>query len=422
MSPEEKNFDSVFQHARAIIQNDATIPPEEKDGILRLIQVLVEVAQASPYHKDKNNQIKTFTQEIVSKHSLILTAKQLADELDALKSISRNITSSLDLQTVLDAVVTEAMKLVKNTHSAHIFLFSRRTLEFGASLTHDGIRNKAFSDPRPGGLTYSVASNGETIMVEDMKNHPLYTNTSPDWQGSIIGVPLKFSNSIVGVMNLSRGVTGGFTDAEMRLIELLADHAAVAISNANLHRGMTELANTDGLTGLPNRRALDERLQDEMKYARRAKTSFAVVMIDIDGFKNVNDTMGHVVGDELLRSVFNYLAERMRSTDFLARYGGDELTLVMRESGLEEAEAVTNKIIDVMKNYSFPIPGRRSIALGITAGIAVYPQHSSSAADLLRAADTALYQAKKHTRGAYSIARGVTGPLNPLKLRDISNP
>ena len=418
MNPEEKSLNSVFQHAREIIQKDTSIPSEEKEGVLRLIQVLVDVASASPYPKSQNNQIKTFTQEIVSKHSLMVTVKQLADELDALKSISRNIISSLDLQTVLDAVVTEAMKLLKNARAAHIFLFSRRTLEFGASLTDDGVRNKAFSNPRPGGLTYSVASSGEMIIVEDMNSHPLYTDTPADWSGSIIGVPLKFSNSIVGVMNLSRDVTGSFTDAEMRLIDLLADHAAVAISNASTHQGMTELANTDGLTGLPNRRALDERLQDEMNYARRAKTSFSVVMMDLDGFKNVNDTLGHVIGDDMLRSAFNFLAERMRATDFLARYGGDELTLVMRESGLEEAKVVTQKIIDIMKQFSYPLPSKRPIVLGITAGIAVYPDHSTNTADLIRAADTALYQAKRHFRGSYAFSKGFTGPLPPLKVQD----
>ena len=412
----EKKHGSMFQHAREVIQKDTSIPPEEKESVLRLIQVLVDVADASTHPKEANHHIESFAQELVSKHSLMMTARQLEDELNALKSISRNITSSLNLQTVLDAVVSEAMKLLKNARSAHIFLYLRGTLEFGASLTQDGVKNKAFSNPRPGGLTYSVAKSGKQITVEDMKTHPLFINAPSEWYGSIIGVPLKFSGSIVGVMNISRDIIGAFTDSEMRLIELLADHAAVAISHASLHQSVAEMANTDGLTGLPNRRALDERLQEEMNYARRTKTSFAVVMMDLDGFKHVNDTMGHVFGDELLRATFNYLAERMRATDFLARYGGDELTLIMRESGLEEAELVTKKIIDVMKKFAYPLPGKRPIVLGITAGIAVYPLHSGSAPDLLRAADSALYQAKRHSRGSYGIARGVTGPLKQIQI------
>jgi diguanylate cyclase (GGDEF)-like protein len=143
-------------------------------------------------------------------------------------------------------------------------------------------------------------------------------------------------------------------------------------------------------------------------------SKFSVVMMDLDGFKNVNDTLGHSIGDDVLRHVFNYLAEKMRATDFLARYGGDELTLIMRDSDAEVAGFVTNKIVELMKSYSFPIPGSKPIQLGITAGIAVYPLHSHNASDLLRAADAALYWAKKHARGKFTLAKASTGPLDPL--------
>ena len=211
------------------------------------------------------------------------------------------------------------------------------------------IKNKPLALPRTDGLTYFVANSGEKLIVEDIANHPLYKNSPEDWTGSIIGIPLKFNNSIVGVMNLSRSTKGGFTRAELRLIGLLADQAAVAISNASLHKIVAEQANTDSLTGLPNRRALEDRLQEEIRYAKRMNSQFSVVMMDLDGFKAVNDMFGHVVGDEVLHSVFSYLAENMRPTDFLARYGGDELTLIMRDSGLETATIVTAKIVELMK-------------------------------------------------------------------------
>jgi diguanylate cyclase (GGDEF)-like protein len=410
----------VFHRAWDIINQDASIPPEEKEGILKLIQVLVEAAETSTHPRDQNNKIESFTQEIISKHSLMLLVKQQADELDAMKRIGLNLTSSLDLQTVLDAVVTEAMGLVRHARTAHIYLYSRGELAFGASLNRDGARNKAFSPPRPNGLTYTVASSGEQMIVENMSSALIFKGMPTEWAGSIIGIPLKFNHAIVGVMNLSRTVTGKFTGAEMRLLGMLADHAAMAISNANLHKGVTQLANTDIVTGLPNRRALDERLQEEMRYASRTNSQFSVVMMDLDGFKNVNDTLGHSAGDDVLRNVFNYLGGKMRATDFLARYGGDELTLVMRESGQGVAELVTNKIIDFMKEYAFPLPENRSIRLGITAGIAVYPLHSRNAGDLLRAADAALYQAKKYKRGSYAVAKGATGPLDPLTLKGIN--
>lgn len=408
----------VFRRAWDIIVQDKSIAPEEKEGILKLIQVLVEAADAfpSPQRSERDEQVKSFTQEVISKHALMVMVKQQADELDALKRIGLNLTSSLDLQTVLDTVVAEAMKLIKNSRAAHIFLYSHGELEFGASLNAEGVVNKPIAMPRSNGLSYLVANNGLPVIIEDIRTHALYKDIPQDWHGSIIGIPLKFSNSIVGVMNISRSTTGRFTRSELRLMGLLADQAAVAISNASLHQGVTELANTDSVTGLPNRRALDERLQDEMRYAKSMNSKFSVVMMDLDGFKNVNDTLGHSIGDDVLRHAFNYLAEKMRATDFLARYGGDELTLIMRDSDVDVAEIVTSKIIDLMKAYSFSVPGGRSISLGITAGIAVYPLHSHNASDLLRAADIALYQAKKHNRGRYLVAKKSTGPLDPIAL------
>lgn len=402
---------TVFSRAWDIISQDDSIPPEEKKAILKLIQVLIEATERSSDQRVQGEEIKSITQEVVSKHSLMMTVKHQADELDALKRLSLNLTSNLDLQKVLDAVVTEAMGLVKHAHAVHIFLFERGALEFGASLDMYGERNKPISSPRRDGLTYSIVKTGKEIMVPDMRNHPLYNGTPDHWAGSIIGIPLKFKGEIVGVMNVSRSVTGGFSKPEIRLMSLLADQAAVAIFNANLYKRLAQAANTDSVTGLPNRRALDERLQEELRFAESRKTQFSVVMMDLDGFKAVNDTFGHNVGDELLYSLFNFLAQKMRSSDFLARYGGDELTLVMSHTDLLAAQAVTQKVIDLMKEYHFAFPEDKSLKLGITAGIAVYPLHAQTPSDLLRAADSALYYAKKHNRGKFSIAKSFTGQL-----------
>lgn len=404
--------------AREIIENDTSIPIEEKEEVLKLLQALIEVTEALPPTQDA--AVRSLTQEIVSKHSLLALVKQQADELDALKRLGLNIASSLDQQTVLDSVMTEAMKLVKNARAAHIFLYVNGKLEFGASLTDEDIRNRPLALPRTKGLTYETARKGEQLVVEDMSRHPLYNDEATRWRGSIIGIPLKFNNSIVGVMNLSRSTVGGFSRSEIRLLGLLADQAAVAISNAGQHRRVTEQANTDSITGLPNRRALDEKLQEEVRYARRMKTQFAVVMMDLDGFKSVNDTYGHAAGDEILHSTFNYLAKNMRSNDFLARYGGDELTLIMRNSGVDAAASVTNKIIELMGAYTFPSDNDRNykLKLGVTAGIAVYPLHAVNAGDLLRAADAALYQAKKRHRGYFVVASGMTGPLDSVSVRE----
>lgn len=414
MSKINNDRGGVFQRAWDILNQDVSIPKEEKEGIFKLIQALVEAAESFPAPADKDQQVRTFTQEIISKHSLMALVKQQANELDALRNISLNLTSSLDLQTVLSAVVTESMRLIKNSRTAHIFLYSHGKLDFGAALSLDGPKNAPFSMPRKDGLTHSVAKSGEIIIIEDIQNSPIYTNAPKDWTGSIIGVPLKVNNTVVGIMNLSRFVTGSFSRSELRLIGLLAEQAAVAISNASLYKFVANLANTDTITGLPNRHALDERLQEDIRHAKRLSSQFAVVMMDLDGFKYVNDTYGHVVGDEILYSLFNFLAENIRPTDFLARYGGDELTLIIREAGQSVAEIVTTKLINLVRDYVPNIQGIDKIKMGVSCGIAVFPVHARNAGNLLRAADTALYQAKKHKRGSYAVAQGGTGPLDPI--------
>jgi diguanylate cyclase (GGDEF)-like protein len=303
------------------------------------------------------------------------------------------------------------MQLIPNARDVHIFLYKNGVLSFGAALDSDGKKNETWSNPRKNGLTYTVARNGERIIVEQIQNHPLFTNAPSDWAGSIIGIPLKVGETVVGVMNMARSISGGFSNSELRLLRLLSDQAAVAISNASLHQMISRQAYSDTLTGLPNRRALDERLEEEVQSARRNNYSFATVMMDLDGFKNINDTYGHATGDDVLRLVFNQMARGVRNTDFLARYGGDELTLILTQSDISSAKIVTEKIIEGMKKLKFTLPDNKKLKLSISGGMALFPLHARNGPDLLRAADAALYQAKKHNRGTFQLARGVTGHI-----------
>ena len=388
--------------------DEKNIPVNDKDILLKLIGILS--TSLEKYSNDNKDKV-SLAQALINNQALIAMLKHQSEELDALKKLSINLTSSLDLPDVLDALVSEAMQLIHNANDVHIFLYKNGKLSFGAALDSAGNKNASWSKPRQNGLTYSVAHSGEVIIVEDMQDHPLYKNVPQNWTGSIIGIPLKISNTVVGVLNMARSATGGFTASELRLLGLLADQAAVAISNANLHQMISRQAYSDTLTGLPNRRALDERLEEEVQSARRNNYSFAVVMMDLDGFKDVNDTYGHSIGDDVLRVVFGQMARGVRNTDFLARYGGDELTLILTQSDISSARIVTGKILDGMKKLKFILPDKKKLKLGISGGIALYPVHARNGPDLLRAADTALYQAKKHNRGTFQIARGVTGPI-----------
>ena len=397
----------ILAEARNILEQEGG-SDTEKESILKLLDILTAAAEKlSP----EDHHVHDLARSLIDHQALLAILKQQTDELDALKKLSIHLTSSLDLPDVLDAVVSEAVRLIENTRDVNIFLYKNHKLSFGAALDADGTRNKPWSKPRSNGLTYTVARSEETVIVENMQDHPLFQNVPLHWIGSIIGIPLKVGNTVVGVMNLSRSTIGGFSPSELRLLSLLSDQAAVAISNASLHQMISRQAYSDTLTGLPNRRALDERLEAEVISARRNNYSFAVIMMDLDGFKAVNDTYGHSVGDDVLRLVFTEMARGVRTTDFLARYGGDELTLILSQTEMSSAQIVAEKITEGMKKIKYTLPDGKRLKIGISGGIALFPVHARSGPDLLRAADAALYHAKKFERGTFEIARGNTGVL-----------
>lgn len=403
----------ILDEARRILEEQDVSEPD-RSSLLKLLDILATAVEK--HIQDDVQAIYTLSEQLINHQALLSLLKQQTDELDTLKKLSIHLTSSLDLPDVLDAVVTEAMRLIENARDVNIFLYKNHKLSFGAALDSDETRNKPWSAPRSNGLTYTVARGGETIIVEDMQSHPLFATAPKDWIGSIIGMPLKVGDIVVGVMNLSRITVGGFSPSELRLLSLLSDQAAVAISNASLHQMISRQAYSDTLTGLPNRRALDERLEEEVLAARRNNYSFAVIMMDLDGFKDVNDTYGHSTGDDVLRVVFNQMARGVRNTDFLARYGGDELTLILSQTEMSSAQIVSEKILEGMRNIKYKLPDGRRLKLGISGGIAIYPVHARNGSELLRAADAALYQAKKYNRGTFQIARGITGPLASHRL------
>ena len=411
-----KRYQSIFtpeieQNVRAALEQRG-VASKDADFLANLISGLLATS-APDSRADESTALQETIDSVLQYHQLLLLLKQQANEMETLKRLSLHLTSSLHMRPVLEAIVGEAILLFRHASNIHIFLYDAEEdrLEFAAALDKEGKRNHIWRHPRPNGLTYTVAHRGKMIIVEDMQKHELYKNAPSDWSGSIIGIPLKANGVVVGVMSLSRTRTGPFRESDLRLLRLLADQAAIAIANARLHENISKQANRDTLTGLPNRRALDEHLENELRAAQLGGHSLAVVMMDLDGFKKVNDTYGHDVGDDVLRALFQYLAHGLRTSDFLARYGGDELTLILSKTDLQAAKIVAKKFQEKLRGFSFDLPDNAPLQIGISGGIAIYPTHGTIESELLRAADEALYYAKKHSRGNFVIAKTDTSPL-----------
>ncbi|MCL5961942.1 MAG: diguanylate cyclase, partial [Chloroflexi bacterium] len=206
-----------------------------------------------------------------------------------------------------------------------------------------------------------------------------------------------------------------FTPANRQLVQSLASHAAVAIDNAQMFDEITRAACTDSLTGLPNHRHLMDRLDEEIARARRSSHPLAVMMIDVDDFKLVNDAHGHTKGDDLLRLVARTLLDTFRQTDKLGRYGGDEFLALLPETDREEAALVAERLLSAMRAQQFCVPRRNThrgkgasaqtadghhsggvaIPVRLSIGVAVYPLDSSNRLELISLADAAMYSSKR---------------------------
>jgi PAS domain S-box-containing protein len=199
----------------------------------------VDANHVDAFDQDAAEMVMAFANQAaiaIENARLFEAAGKRAAELEALRRASLSLTSSLDLVDVLDAILKSVLALLPGMRNAHIFLYSegKERLTFGAALDADGKRGEMLAEPRPHGLTYTVARSGDLIRVSDMKSSELYRGAPAEWHGAIIGLPLKIGPRVVGVMNISYDQPRDFPESEMHLLRLLADQAAIAIENASL--------------------------------------------------------------------------------------------------------------------------------------------------------------------------------------------
>jgi diguanylate cyclase (GGDEF)-like protein len=183
----------------------------------------------------------------------------------------------------------------------------------------------------------------------------------------------------------------------------VAERVALALANLKLRELLRNQSIRDALTGLYNRRYLEESLKRELHRANRASRNVSLVMLDLDHFKHFNDTFGHQVGDILLKEVAGVIKSRMRAGDLACRYGGEEFSLILAEVGTEGAQKCVESIRETIKHLSLHHRGQTLGTITVSAGIATYPAHGTNSEELIRAADEALYRAKKAGRDCISV-------------------
>ena len=211
---------------------------------------------------------------------------------------------------------------------------------------------------------------------------------------SLAVVPLRNRDDLFGILIIGANTTNALRPGDLERLSRLARHMVYPIQRLRLQ----ELASTDPLTGLFNRRAFWSRLKDEGERTRRYRRPLALLMMDIDHFKQANDTFGHPAGDALLAQLGGLLQQFTRGTDVAARYGGEELAILCPETDLEEASLLAERIREHIAAHQFRLPNLDSIHLTVSVGIATIPHHADDETTLVKAADAALYRAKARGR------------------------
>ena len=242
--------------------------------------------------------------------------------------------------------------------------------------------------------------------------HPRCHHIAKTVTGDYCCMPLSAQNETIGLLYLEKiagaaapqAAAAGLTRAQQKLARTLAEHISLSLANLKLRETLRHQAIRDSLTGLFNRRYLQETLEREIARAQRRQTGLGVIMLDVDHFKKFNDTYGHEAGDRLLAVLGRYLQGAVRAEDIACRYGGEEFTLIMPEiteaTLLERAEQIRAGAKDLEVLYQGKLLGEVTISLGIS----FFPQHGQDGTSLLQAADAALYQAKEAGRNRVVLA------------------
>jgi diguanylate cyclase (GGDEF)-like protein len=322
--------------------------------------------------------------------------KSAQAEVYSLYEIARTFSSSLNLEDTISIFVNK-LKYIIPFETCAIYLYDEEaavaTLEKAI-----GKHAEAFEGRR--------VFPGEGVTGWVLANRKLFCNTDPHLDLAMLdlparefktmaAVPLLKEERMVGVISLYSSSIFQYSDDHIRLLETISRLAADSFINALHHAATQEIALTDPLTGMPNSRALPLQFHQEANRANRQSTPFCVLMMDLDGFKAINDTYGHQMGDEFLVEISRIIAAELRSYDFFARYGGDEFVAILPGLTEEALSELTERIVQAVESFSLPARDEQCLRVGISIGAARYLTEGTSLERLLRIADQRMYKNKK---------------------------
>jgi len=311
---------------------------------------------------------------------------------EAMHDIARALNSTLDLDQVFDRIL-ENVKRVLDCDSANILQFEGTQVRVIRTMLNQYI-GKVFSlSAMP--VLEPVIRNSTPVILSDVREQPGWSSLpATEWIKSYMAAPIIVKDEIIGVISLNSATPGFYSENQLERLTAFADQAALAVNNARLYARVAELATTDTLTSLYNRRHFIDLTNREIARAKRYQTPLSAVMFDLDRYKKINDRFGHLTGDRVLIEVANLCRANLRVTDIACRFGGDEFTIVLPDTGLEQATLLAERLRYLISALRIPA-GANVIKITSSIGVASFEPDRDSLEDLLENADRALYRAKQ---------------------------
>jgi diguanylate cyclase (GGDEF)-like protein len=331
-------------------------------------------------------------------------------ELTIFHDVAKALTSSLDLDSILQTIMDKMAEYFRpDTWSLLMVDEGHDDLYFAIAVGDKAEALKSVRLKMGEGIAGWVAKHGESRVVPDVQADPLFASRvdqTTKWETrSVICVPLRSKLRVLGVIQLVNVNLEQFKDAELFFLQSLCDYAAIAIENARWVEKIQELTITDDCTGLYNARHLYKTLDTEVYRSSRFGYEFSILFIDLDHFKSVNDTHGHLIGSKLLAEIGYLIKAQLRLIDFAFRYGGDEFVVLLPQTGKDQALVVAKRLRDGLRASSFCREEGLNLNVRASIGLATYPHDARTAHDVIRQADGMMYVVKNSSRDNIGIAQ-----------------
>ena len=320
--------------------------------------------------------------------------------LSIAQEIGNVLVSTLNIDAILSLVVDGIVEVLgADICSIMLLGDDSRTLRVVAAR---GLPEEALNAEVPvgQGISGHVAREGKPLLIRNLDEDPRFKARHAHRYGtqSLLSVPLIARARVIGVINVNTtNAARLWNESDQNLLTLFANQAAIALENARLYKQMEVLALTDAVTGIHNHRSFQEQLTSQLSRAQRYGIDVALIILDVDFFKKVNDKYGHQAGDQVLRGIGVILQNNVRVMDFVARYGGEEFAVVLPHCRLPAAMETAERIRAAVER-DLTVPEYPDLRVTLSAGVGSFPDTADSQEALLRLSDAAMYRAKKEGR------------------------